>query len=253
VRRNGYYEGKHGYYPSVTTITKSAGNASGLIHWAAKQGGYGAFVLKPQTVEEAGEAGMAYLSTESRRVQEFGSRVHEGIEKYLGRIDLDDTNWSEVEKMALQTFIQFYNGIKFKTVHIEKYICSDEFEFGGRVDLVSEINEEQCNLITPFLDRSSTPPVAGSIIVDYKTGSMYPRSQIVQLAAYRVGLKENTGRDCNGALLINIKREEPSKVVCHYFGKEELENAFIKGFMPAYDCWKFFDSPQWWQKQKENV
>src|SRR3989304_5076550 len=88
TRRNGYYQYKDLQFPSVSTIMKSAGNPGGLINWAATQGGMGVIwglgkikdiqklderLNSPACIEWAKEQAQNGLSSESSRVQEFGT------------------------------------------------------------------------------------------------------------------------------------------------------------------------------------
>jgi len=263
-RRNGYYFYKVMQLPAVSTILKSAGNSEGLIHWACKQGGLGVIwgltklkdhtslserLKSPACIEWAIEQAKAGLAAEGDRVKDFGSRVHAGIEARLERTDIDISGWTPEEKIALETFEKFYAEVGFDPISVETSVFSSKYGFAGRLDLVAEVSEDQAEKIRPYLTRSSDDIEAGLLITDFKTGNMYPKSQSVQLAAYRQAYNETYQRNCSGGLIIQIAREEPDQIKCHYFSSESLDEAFSCGLMPARQAWLFFDAPKWFLKQ----
>lgn len=263
-RRNGYYFYKGMQLPSVSTILKSAGNSEGLIHWACRQGGLGVIwglskikdpsslgqrLQSPACIEWAIEQAKAGLASEGDRVKDFGSRVHGGIEAHLNMNDLDTSAWTTEEKTALETFRNFYAEVGFDPISVEVSVFSPQFGYAGRLDLVAEVTEEQAEKIRPYLTRSSDDIEPGLLITDFKTGNMYPKSQSVQLAAYRQAYAETNNRKCTGGLIIQIAREEPDQIKCHYFNAESLDEAFQCGLMPARQAWLFFDAPKWFLKQ----
>lgn len=267
-RRNGYYFYKGRQLPSVSTVMKSAGNSEGLIQWACKQGGLGviwglskinnAEALKErlgssECLEWAIQQARNGLASEGNRVKDFGSRVHAGIESRLKRLDMILEGWGEEEKTALDTFEKFYAEVGFDPIAIEATIFSDIYSYAGRLDLVAEVTQEQAELIRPSLTRGSDDIEPGLLITDFKTGSLYPAKHAVQLAAYRQGYEETYQRKCAGGLVINIERENPGEIKCHYFSSAELDRAFEQGFIPAYRTWMYFDAPKWFLKQENET
>lgn len=267
-RRNGYYFYKGRQLPSVSTVMKSAGNSEGLIYWANKLGGLAviwalaklqnAEALKERLgssncLEWAIQQARNGLESEGNRVKDFGSRVHGGIEARLKRLDMTLEGWGEEEKTALETFEGFYSEVGFDPISIEAPIFSELYGYAGRLDLVAEVAAEQAELIRPGLTRGSDDIEPGLLICDFKTGSLYPRTHAVQLAAYSQGYEETYGRKCTGGLVINIARENPTEVKCHYFSGQELGRAFDQGFIPAYRTWLYFDAPKWFLKQENET
>lgn len=267
-RRNGYYFYKDRQLPSVSTILKSAGNSEGLVHWACKQGGLGVIwglskikdaqslserLGSPSCIEWAVENAKMGLEAEGNRVKDFGSRVHKGIECHLKREDLDISEWTEEEKTALESFQKFYAHVGFDPIAVETPIYSEECGYAGRLDLVAEVNKEQVEKLRTYLTKSSPDIIPGLLICDFKTGKMYPRTQGVQLAAYSTAYAETFNRKCNGGLIINIERDAPDKVRCHYFRDIDLIDSFFFGFKPAYDVWMYWDAPRWFQQQEEEL
>ena len=264
TRRNGYYQYKDRQFPSVSTILKSAGNPGGLINWAAQQGGMGVIwglagiknsqeleerLKSPAAIEWAKEQAMIGMCAERDRTASFGKLVHFGIEAELKHDVVDFSGWNDDMKKALDTFIKWETDTNVDVVAVEAEVFSPIHEFAGRLDAVLKIDEEVIAKLKPYLTKGSAVPVPGFVISDFKTGSMYPKSQSVQLAAYRQAYLETYSRECNGGMIINIKRDAPEKISCHYFSEVELAEAFEKGFLPAYQVWNFLDSPLWWNKQ----
>lgn len=263
-RRNGFYPYKGFQLPSVSIILKSAGSSEGLIYWGCKQGGLGVIwglsklkdldslkekLGSPACIEWAVEQAKQGLAAEGNRVKDFGSRVHSGIEARLKIQELDQSEWTEEEKTALKTFENFYQEVGFDPFSVETAIYSVEHRYAGTLDLVASFSPSQADLVRPYLTRSSSDIEEGLLICDFKTGAMYPKSQSVQLAAYARAYLETYGRKCTGGLIINIHREEPEKIKCHYFSKEELDEAFNEGFLSGLQVWKFFDAPKWFHNQ----
>lgn len=263
-RKNGYYYHKDKWLPSVSTIMKSGGDPAGLIRWACKQGGFGVIwglskikdhasltdrLASPSCIEWAAEQAIAGLESEGDRVKGFGTNVHAGIEARLTRTDIDVSNWTVDEKKALETFCRFYEDIGFDPYLIEDTVYSEEVGFAGRLDLVADLSPEQCEKLSTYLTKTSAKPSPGLYMSDFKTGSLYVRSQQVQLSAYSVALKETRGRDCVGGMLINIPREEPEKCKVHIVTKEDMDFAFTEGFLPTLKCWKYYDAPKWYHQQ----
>lgn len=266
-RRNGYYFYKDRQLPSVSTILKSAGNSEGLIQWACKQGGFGVIwglskiknvealhekLSSPSCLEWAAEQARMGLSQEGERVKNFGTFVHSGIEARLNRVDFDLSDWTPEMKTALATFEKFYAEVGFDPTSVEVALYSPMYGYAGRADLIANISAEQAELIKPYLTKSSKEIVPGFVVCDFKTGSMYQKTQGVQLAAYAQACLETFGRVCNGGLLINIPRDEPETIKCHYFNEEELNQYFNKGFLSALETWKFFDAPKWFHAQENS-
>ena len=247
-RRNGYYYFNNRHNPAVSTILKSAGNSAGLINWAAKQGAFGAFINKPTTVDQAGEFGIAHLKMESERVAKIGTNSHQGIENYYAHDPIYDS-LTELESTIVKTYIDFSETIGIEMENCEMILNSTKYGFGGQLDMVTTLTDEQITTLKTYLARSSEVPELGRVIVDYKTGSLYIKSHEVQMAAYYKAYEEMTGNDCVGALLVNIKRDTPDKLVCHYITKKTLTEAFEKGFLPAYQTWEYFDAPKWFKEQ----
>lgn len=262
-RKNGYYisEKTNKYYPSVSTILSKSGGAGGLVEWAAKQGGLGVIwaLRRIQNYSElqtrlestscinwALESAIQGLQAEQKRVMGYGTDAHAGFEAIInGKDYVSDIN--EVN-LALNTFKQFWLNSGIKPLFIEEHVVSELNQYAGRLDLCVEISEQVANSLNAYTSRNSEGVQAGNVICDFKTGSIYFEKQLTQLAAYAYALEEKTGVKCNGAMLINIERDNPEKIKLYYKQREELEKAF-ECFIHMKKVWEYTEAPKWYNKQ----
>lgn len=262
-KKNGYYLQGDLYFGSVTKILSAVGGKEGLLRWACARGGYGVIwaladikmqdahekLGSPACLEWAKEQALASLSAEQRRTSDFGKNVHDGIEAILTKAGLDFiSSFSAEEKLAVKTFDDFYKDLSKKVLKVEEEIFSKIFKFAGRTDLICEFSEEDLVKIRPFLNRGAEVMKPGIYVCDFKTGKVYKKEQGMQLSAYAQAYKEETGKECIGALIINIERENPSQLSCVSFSKETLDESFVH-FQHAIKIWEYLEAPQWYLKQ----
>ena len=198
VRRNGYYNYDGFNFPSVSTITKFVGENEGLIRWACELGGQGVLwalknatnaqfeeiIASPTVMNWSKEKAIEGLQREQERVTGFGKVVHHGIECRLKNVDLNLGDWTDAEKIALETFEKFYAEVGFDPILVEAAIYSPKYRYAGRLDLLANISQEQAEKIKPYLIRTSELIVAGKVLADFKTGSFYHKPHGIQIAAY---------------------------------------------------------------------
>jgi hypothetical protein len=91
-----------------------------------------------------------------------GTRVHGHLESFLRGEDIDQADDEKGFVDALEKFILDYNT---KVIAQEEIVLSN-LGYGGRFDLIAEINAE-------------------TALIDLKTGSAYPAEHALQLSAYR--------------------------------------------------------------------
>ena len=262
-RKNGYYisEKTNKYYPSVSTILSKSGGAGGLVEWAAKQGGLGVIwalrriqnyselqtrLESPACMNWAIESAIQGLQAEQKRVMGYGTDAHSGFEAIICGKDYV----SEIPEVniALCTFRQFWDNCGLKSLYIEEHVVSEAHCYAGRLDLFVELNDQSIHYLNPYCSRNSEVLQAGNVICDFKTGSIYFEKQLTQLAAYAFALEEQTGVKCNGAMLINIERDNPEKIKLYYKQRQELEKAF-DAFLHMKKVWEYTEAPKWYQKQ----
>lgn len=262
-RKNGYYlsESTNRFYPSVSTIMSKSGGAGGLVDWAAKQGGIGVIwalrrIQDYQQLKErlenssvinfAQEAAIQGLQAEQKRVQGFGTDAHAGFEAVLHNKQYESQD--AAVNTAVKTFADFYSKQYFMPLYIEKHVISEQHRFAGRLDLCVTTNDDKLSELNTYTSKNSHEIISGNIICDFKTGAIYLEKQLVQLAAYAHAIKENTGVECNGAMLINIERDNPEKIKLFYKSKTELDKAF-ETFLHMKAVWEYTEAPKWYNKQ----
>jgi hypothetical protein len=191
------------------------------------------------------------LNAESSRTADFGTRVHDGIECYLKGWSINQQDWGAGEITALDSFKELCAKVGFVSKDVEKTVISRKHIFAGRLDWVTEL-PKNADAIKSYLKRNSDiPPMNGGLIIcDFKTGAMNVPTQTAQIGAYAQAYKEETGIELVGGMIINIPRETPDKIKCHYVGIAELKRAFNLGFKTAYRTWFWFQAPKWFKQQK---
>lgn len=263
-RRNGYYlyENKR-YLPSVSTIMGSVGSSGGLINWSAKEGGKGVIhgllqcagadgladrLSTPACLKWAEEAAIRGLQAEQTRVQGFGSRVHLAIENYLNGSALDLVNFDEAERVAYETFVKFYEDVGFAPTSVEGIVYNEDIGYAGQVDLVATFTKHQVGKLRTYLTDYSADIQPGVIVVDFKTGTLYPKKHGVQLAAYRDAYTKTTTNRCDAGLVIGIHRDRPDKIECIYYSGTYLDEIAEKVVPQARAIWEYYDAPKWFKE-----
>ena len=160
--------------PSVTTVLGIL-DKPGLPHWAW----------------ELGRQGLDY-----REVRDTAGRVgtiaHCLIACYLKgeKADVSEFSPDEVDKAerCLAKYLVWEKDNPLSTVMIEKPLISEEFKFGGTLDLLAEFDGD-------------------FILLDFKTGGGIYDSMFYQLAAYRKLLEEQ-GWSVAGARILRISPDD---------------------------------------------
>jgi hypothetical protein len=263
-RRKGYYliEGKN--RPSVSMCTSSIGSSEGLIYWGADCGAKGVIwelgkirsveALKekldsPAAIQWAIEQGRRGLVSERDRVTDFGHVQHGGLEYIAKGIDVDPSEWPENARIAFNTLKSFWDDMNFNVKAVEKVVFSTAHGYGGRLDLMVKLEEEDCVKLKPYLMKISDAPTPGYCVTDLKTGSFYKQKHAIQLSAYSQAYLETMQREVSGGLIINIPREKPEEIDCCFFNEETLSDAFKRGFLTGKAAWEFLEAPQWYKRE----
>lgn len=161
-------EDKH--YPGATTILEDYPKR-GLLDWFMKVG------LNAKEI--------------SRRAMERGSRVHGAIESFCKGESVscmgEDGNLKSFQgfdewELVLK-FYEWYERYKPEILATELVLVSDELEFGGTLDLLCKLRNEDKEI--PYYDGIQTKAqlVYETWLIDYKTGGEYKEHKL-QLAAY---------------------------------------------------------------------
>lgn len=269
VRKNGYYIVDGKYVPSVTTVCKGGGSAaSGLMKWAAEQGGVR--VLTELTkVKDYGRLeetlgntdSIEWAKTQARIgfeqgggwARRFGTEVHRLLEDYYkGTEDAVALEHLPSEIVtAYKTFRTVLNDLALSESLSEGVITHSESDirYAGRYDLVANLADTKTKILTPYLTRNSSTPVAGTYIIDFKTGELYDKEHKAQLSAYATAYEKNHNTKIAGGLIFNVSKKDVAtfKAVC--YSREELREAYDTGFKPAYTAWLYWEAPLWYKEQ----
>lgn len=122
-----------------------------------------------------------------------GSALHKAIE-YYNQDELDEESVDERVTPKLNAYKRFYNDFKTSVavVKAEQFYISKKYRFGGKLDVIlSELDDSL-------------------ILADYK--SSFDFSVFLQLAAYRILIKENTNLKISKSLVIILNDDESYKL-----------------------------------------
>lgn len=206
---------KCGAVPSVTEIIKVMA-APGLERWKINEAIMAALTY-PRDLEDTDEIFLKKVMHDSKEKAKIaadkGTEIHHAIERaFQGR--LVDSQYFELAHHVKSEVLKKYGADHH---WIPERCFADPLGFGGMADLHS-------------------PCVP--ILADFKTKEeLKPRmaydNHVMQLAAYRVGLKlpEDT-------LLVNIFVGWNGEVVFHEWSREEAERG-LDGFLRCFELWKW--------------
>ena len=194
---------KMGLLPSVTTIMKAAASP-GLEAWKLNQMMLAALTL-PRAEGEGEESFIKRIQADSkdqaRKAAERGTQVHTAIEQFFdGQINANDLPYLEpVYKAVNDTFGNLMWAV-------EKSFAT-ESGFAGKIDLHSMDGD--------------------GVVIDFKTKEFTSDTlekvagfdeNVMQLSAYRTGLKKPNARCAN----VFVSVTEPGLVVVKEWNQEEL-------------------------------
>ena len=156
--------------PSVTTITGRFKESGGLMYWANQEG------LAGRTLEES------YDSPAT-----IGTLVHELVEAHTFNKKISD-EINPLAQPAFDAYLQWESMVSLTVVESEVPLVSEVHDYGGRIDAIGTIEGEL-------------------VLVDWKTGKLYPE-HLLQVAAYKMLWEEhNPGRTIEGIHICSFKRE----------------------------------------------
>lgn len=226
-----YYKVGTEFYPSVTTVLNAAPKWF-LANWR-------------------GDVGNAEADRIMRDAQRHGSNVHRYLNHLLkgGAIVYQgDAFGSEVivchdqnEYLHLLKVVEFLNIVKPRVLMSEEIFWSDEHGFAGTMDLLLDIDggEYAVNGAKPL------PLEEGVYIADLKTGKSVSNEAFWQTAAYAQALKEQTGLDVKGTLILHTQSTNQRGI--EGFGvkmrNEEEVKLDFDNFLKVFEVWKISPNP----------
>jgi len=196
VKAHTRYQLKDGtIVPGVTTVTGSqlGWNKQVLINWANRMGLQGIDSNKYKDDKAV-----------------IGTLGHSLATDSLLGIQTDTSDYSanqiEAAENSVLSFYEWAKGKEIRPILVEIPLVSEEYKFGGTLDIYGEIN--------------------GTLeLVDLKTGSGIYHEMIVQVSAYEK-LLEEAGYRVDAVRILNIPRTEDEAFMERGLGKQQREVAW---------------------------
>jgi len=200
------------YQPAVTNILNVYPKGYGFMQWLKDVGSNADIVLK--------------------RAQEKGSKIHDGIERFLNG---EEIKWTEDKKenftldewMMMIRFFDFYKTYKPEPLGIEVSLVSPELGFGGTLDLICKMK--------------------GKIwYIDWKSGNAIHKTNKIQVAAYVKLWNSKMDEKIERAGLLHLRAstrgadKSGKKIQGEGWKLDEVEdiNHMYKLFEHAHAIWK---------------
>lgn len=179
-------------YPSVTTISGMLDKPF-LVKWANNLG------KKNIDVTE-------YVANQAKK----GTLIHTIVESHVTKegIYLDKYTEEEISNASnifYNNYMNWENKHTFEFIFSEKYLVSNNYRFGGKVDIYC------------ILDGKYT-------VIDLKTSKSVNEEQILQVSAYKPLLEENNYK-VDQILILNLKKEIGEAEI-RFISEEEQYNYF---------------------------
>jgi len=177
---------------SVTTLINAhlGWSKGALIGWTRKH------CLK-------GEDSMAIMKEAGR----IGTLAHKMIEEFIkgGVVNLDSYSALEISqaKTAYYGYYTWFADNNVEFLETEMKLVSEKYGFGGTFDAIAIVNGKL-------------------VICDWKTSRFVHDEFLVQLAAYRQLIHENTEHKIRGAILLKLDKEEKGIYEEHHYKIKDL-------------------------------
>jgi PD-(D/E)XK nuclease superfamily len=183
--------------PGASTIAKIGDDPSALLYWAW----------------DLGKQGIDYKKAREQAA-DIGTLAHFLIQTHLRGQEADLSEFSKADQDKAETaflkFLEFWDAEKFSPVAIETPLVSEQWRYGGTVDLLARDDK-------------------GLALLDWKTAKAIYRTYCIQLAMYEQLWNENHPKD-------TIKRRAIIRV-----GKEDamdLEVRWLSDLGPYFEAAK---------------
>ena len=127
----------------------------------------------------------------SDKAANMGTKIHEAIEMYLtGHPSVDD---GKVGK-ALESFKNWYENLNGKAIEVERVVYSKQGDYAGTFDCLLELDGKKvlCDVKTTKKGKK------------FRDG-IYPE-YFIQLGAYSMAYKEETGEEIDDLMIINVSK-----------------------------------------------
>lgn len=163
------------FYPGVTSILDEAAPTP----WALKDW------FKRMSMDE--------ISAKQKESLEFGSKIHDGIERLLNGVELNLAKDypTTKEKKHLCAFAEWHMSVKPKVLATEHTVASKKYRYAGTLDLLCKVGDSHW-------------------IVDFKTSAGVYDSYHWQLAAYRQAVFETHGLNVDKSYILRTGTKHKS-------------------------------------------
>lgn len=192
--------------PSVTTALSILDKGAGLLHWAWKKGMAG-----EDYRQERDESALA------------GTIAHEMIQCDIQNKPFFDHGIDhDIKERALNAFAKYIDWRDlhpFSSIVCEGELVSEQFQYGGTIDLYCEFNN------------------GSKWLVDHKTSKGIYDSHLYQLAAYKHLLQEH-GHQVDGCMILRIGRDEGDAFEVHQYENLDAHFAIFQHALEIYNLQK---------------
>jgi len=168
---------------------------------------------KPALVKWANNLGLQGIDSSKYRdrMADIGTLAHYLIMKYLQKEKPDTSEYSkkDIDKAENCTlsFFEWEKSHSLKPILIEQPFVSEEYQYGGTIDLLAYVNGDLC-------------------LIDFKTGKAIYPEMLYQLAAY--------------ANLLGEQKYHIDKAIILRIGREESEGFEERSIIKLDVQWKIF-------------
>ena len=173
---------------SVTSIISVFDKSGALVNWATEL--YREFLLGigvGNITEEHIYEGCELHAVKKKEAADFGSKIHEFIEKYLKNENPEMPEDKEVQ-IGVNAFLDWIKDNKVVFKSSERAVYSRKYDFIGKMDAEAKVNGKLC-------------------LLDFKSSNGLYNTMNMQTAAYVMADQEESDRKYHGRWLIRLAKE----------------------------------------------
>ena len=173
---------------SVTGILGMYDKSSALVTWATEL--YREFLLEigvGKITEDHIYEGCELHAVRKQEAADFGSKIHDWIEQYIKKGDLEMPEDKEVQ-IGVNAFLDWIKENKVVFKSSERAVYSKKHDFIGTLDAEARVNGKLC-------------------LIDFKSSNGLYNTYNMQTAAYLKADEEESGREYQGRWLIRLAKE----------------------------------------------
>jgi len=210
-----------GEFPSVTTVIAQLDKSGPLMGWSAKivieylQAHQHDLANEPT---ETFKLAKQYYKQLQEEAKDFGSELHNCLEVYLKTNKVNGLLEANPRlKTPLAEFIKWQMANEFKLVEAEHIVWSEQYQFAGTLDCVSELKGKL-------------------YLVDFKSSKAIYDDYLMQIAAYMKAYEERTSKEIQGLGILRLPKNELDGYEWREWTLDEAKDAFDE-FMCLVSFW----------------